>query len=1099
MPLAGGGAAGDPPAQLLHGRAYERSVVAVALGSDAPIGLGTAHGCRAAPVAPSIVTAAEGSVILELDGRPAESVYLRKLGIEGRRLSDREFGTLAAAHPLAQPELSGDVRLRHVLDRDGSGGLVCATRIPVNAAVHVGAQSVESIVLGAPHAPRAACAQLQGRPAAGRAGVRLRRAQARARIRARGARRAGVLDGLARPPTASRRRWPGSTRAARSAACAERRGIATMRSWSWPSLEGPTGRTDERDEMLRRFVEASRRAEILAIVNSAHSEAAIGEEVTGELCEAFEAEVAFLVVQRAEDAPPDVVGSSGLIGEQEEALLHDPLVIAGLRGEPPEGLDGIDALGIGLRWLAVESFAAESGGRAVVGVGRLYDQPFDPPEIALLRAVAEAAGHALERFWLAAERARSSAGQAALARAARSLGASLEREHVLDALCREVAGAMGADIVNVYFGDASSGLVAVASHGAGGDFTGFRREPGEGLCGQAVRTGRPQISNAYRDDGYIPTTTAALRDVEVGVAVPLHRHEKTDGAMSVGWRSPRWIERADVELAEAFAELASIACRNAEVHADAQRAAMVDGLTGCLNHGAFQTLLREEIARVAGTEDDAGLSLVLIDLFDFKSVNEDHGHPAGDEVLRTVGDLLRGAVRPYDHVARYGGDEFALLLPSTDHEAARPVAQRAVAALSSARRPDGGVLRASSGVVQWRPGETATDLLDRVDRRLRTAKVELRGEPAAPAPREGTGRRVADRRARRLAMAGAIGSRLARQLDVAGDRRGRGRPSSRARSAARRAGSCACTRTATSRPSPPPGRAPARRWSWTQPQDEGAIGRCLRERRPVLRRTGLEGESTVGFELAVPVISGGQLWGALHLKALGDEALAGEDVDFAELVGDHLGAALHTADLYRRLDQAYLGTAEALAAALEAKDDYTADHARSIADLAVAVGRELDLDEQHLRDLRYGAVFHDIGKIAIPDAILNKPAPLTREERKVIETHPIAGEQILAPVPFLSRVRRIVRHDHERWDGTGYPDGLRGPQIPIGARIVFVVDSFHAMVSDRPYRKGMPEEAAREELRTHSGTQFDPTVVDAFLRVLDSVGIGAFFGGATGL
>ena len=145
------------------------------------------------------------------------------------------------------------------------------------------------------------------------------------------------------------------------------------------------------------------------------------------------------------------------------------------------------------------------------------------------------------------------------------------------------------------------------------------------------------------------------------------------------------------------------------------------------------------------------------------------------------------------------------------------------------------------------------------------------------------------------------------------------------------------------------------------------------------------------------MISGGQLWGGPAPAGLGDEALSGEEVDFAELVSDHLGAALHTADLYRRLDQAYLGTAEALAAALEAKDDYTADHARSIADLAVAVGRELDLDEQHLRDLRYGAIFHDIGKIAIPDAILNKPAPLTREECEVIETHPIAGEQILAP------------------------------------------------------------------------------------------------------
>src|SRR5436190_4525099 len=192
--------------------------------------------------------------------------------------------------------------------------------------------------------------------------------------------------------------------------------------------------------------------------------------------------------------------------------------------------------------------------------------------------------------------------------------------------------------------------------------------------------------------------------------------------------------------------------------------------------------------------------------------------------------------------------------------------------------------------------------------------------------------------------------------------------------------------------------------------------------------------------------------------------------------------------LVYRLEQAWLGTAEALAAALEAKDSYTADHASSIAEASVDVGQEFGLDEDALRDLRYGAVFHDIGKIAIPDAILNKPGPLTVGEFEVIKRHPIVGENILAPVPFLDQVRRIVRHDHERWDGSGYPDGLQGRQIPIGARIVLVVDSFHAMISDRPYRAGMSAESARLELRAGAGTQFDPDAVDAFLRVLDRRG-----------
>jgi putative nucleotidyltransferase with HDIG domain len=193
-------------------------------------------------------------------------------------------------------------------------------------------------------------------------------------------------------------------------------------------------------------------------------------------------------------------------------------------------------------------------------------------------------------------------------------------------------------------------------------------------------------------------------------------------------------------------------------------------------------------------------------------------------------------------------------------------------------------------------------------------------------------------------------------------------------------------------------------------------------------------------------------------------------------------------DLVDRLEAALLGTAEALAAALEAKDSYTADHASSIAEWAIEVGEQFGLDADALRDLRYGAIFHDIGKIAIPDAILNKPGPLNEHELEVIKRHPIVGEQILEPVPFLDQVRRIVRHDHERWDGGGYPDGLKGRQIPIGARIVLVVDAFHAMISDRSYRKGMSEESARLELRAHAGTQFDPDVVEAFLRVLDRRG-----------
>ena len=185
-----------------------------------------------------------------------------------------------------------------------------------------------------------------------------------------------------------------------------------------------------------------------------------------------------------------------------------------------------------------------------------------------------------------------------------------------------------------------------------------------------------------------------------------------------------------------------------------------------------------------------------------------------------------------------------------------------------------------------------------------------------------------------------------------------------------------------------------------------------------------------------------------------------------------------------RLEQTNLGIAAALAAALEAKDHYTADHARSIADLAVLVGVKLGMTLGEARDLRLGAILHDVGKIAVPDAILNKPGSLTEAEFEVVKAHAEVGEQILAPVPFLDGVRRIVRHDHERWDGGGYPDGLIGEEIPLGSRVVLVVDAFHAMTSDRPYRRAMTEEEAVGKLWSGAGSQFDPAVVEAFVRVL---------------
>jgi HD-GYP domain-containing protein (c-di-GMP phosphodiesterase class II) len=175
----------------------------------------------------------------------------------------------------------------------------------------------------------------------------------------------------------------------------------------------------------------------------------------------------------------------------------------------------------------------------------------------------------------------------------------------------------------------------------------------------------------------------------------------------------------------------------------------------------------------------------------------------------------------------------------------------------------------------------------------------------------------------------------------------------------------------------------------------------------------------------------------------------------------------------------------ALANAVDAKDTYTADHAQRLAAMALAVGHEMGMSPRELEDLRYGAILHDIGKIGVPDAILQKPAGLNADEWGRMCQHPPIGAHILAPIPRLAGASRVVRHHHERYDGTGYPDGLAGQAIPLGARILAVVDSYSAIVDKRPYKEARSHQEAVAELKRCAGAQFDPRVMETFLWLLE--------------
>jgi HD-GYP domain-containing protein (c-di-GMP phosphodiesterase class II) len=195
--------------------------------------------------------------------------------------------------------------------------------------------------------------------------------------------------------------------------------------------------------------------------------------------------------------------------------------------------------------------------------------------------------------------------------------------------------------------------------------------------------------------------------------------------------------------------------------------------------------------------------------------------------------------------------------------------------------------------------------------------------------------------------------------------------------------------------------------------------------------------------------------------------------------------AIANASSYEGLERTFVSTVEALANALEANDEYTSRHARSISDLALRVGEALGLDERTLKQLELGALLHDIGKIGIPNDILSKPGRLTAAERRIVQTHPELGERIIAPIDRLQSVRPIVRHAHERWDGAGYPDGISGEDIPLESRIILVCDAYHSMTTDRPYRRRLSHPEALRRLAEGAGTQFDPRVVEVALGVLE--------------
>jgi HD-GYP domain-containing protein (c-di-GMP phosphodiesterase class II) len=278
-----------------------------------------------------------------------------------------------------------------------------------------------------------------------------------------------------------------------------------------------------------------------------------------------------------------------------------------------------------------------------------------------------------------------------------------------------------------------------------------------------------------------------------------------------------------------------------------------------------------------------------------------------------------------------------------------------------------------------------------------------------------------------------------------------------------------------------------------QPLSEGVNGRVARTGVPALvSDTRADGDYIVRdpntdprSELSVPIVVDGSVWGVLNIEAAEPDAFSEADAVLVETIAASLGSAVHRAGLVTDLERTFTTTLTALMSTVEAKDDYTASHEEDVADLSERVALRMGLVPSRARDVRYAALLHDVGKVAVPSEILLKPGPLTDTEWVAMRRHAAVGGDLVARIDAFAHLASAVRASHERWDGDGYPDGLAGEDIPLAARIIAACDTYDAIVTDRPYRPARTHAQAHEELRRVAGVQLDAHVVEMLLEELD--------------
>jgi diguanylate cyclase (GGDEF)-like protein/putative nucleotidyltransferase with HDIG domain len=444
-----------------------------------------------------------------------------------------------------------------------------------------------------------------------------------------------------------------------------------------------------------------------------------------------------------------------------------------------------------------------------------------------------------------------------------------------------------------------------------------------------------QIDTAPQFKALWETEKASLYNSHLELFCPLKSHGKLVGILGLSKKRSRQVfTQEDIEFVISVANQAGVIVENAQLYSQAMTWAITDGLTRLYNHRYMHECLDKEIAR--GTRFGSTFSIIMIDLDFFKTYNDTYGHLAGDDVLTGIGKCIQASIRNVDIAFRYGGEEFAVILPETTTEGAYLVAERIREKIEQKVFNGRSFITASLGIASWpTDGVTKEQLLVSADKALYAAKATGRNRTCAPY----------DENKQELVSADAV--------------------------------------------------------SETQ-------------------------------RIAISMIF-------------------------------------------------------ALAATVDAKDHYTYGHSRKVSQYAVAIAQSMNLPPEKIAVIRTAGLLHDIGKIGIPDSILNKDGTLDEQEWRQIKAHPEMGVEILRYVAELAESLPIILNHHEHYDGSGYPSGLKGNEIPLEARLLSVADAYDAMTSLRPYHNQRSSQEAIDELRRCAGTTFDPELVEIFCKILQSM------------